>query len=267
MTPHAQAPREREATLIIWSQDPQAVARQIAGLTSIANFRLLPHGSIAIHDIYFDTLDHALQAQKLALRVREVGAAHWTTLKGQSQPDDWGGVSRLEIEVPWSQNALARVVKELVRRKVKIMQPRQDFDRAQPLQVMTSLGLEVIQDRETHRQIRNIVRAGEGNSPALAELAIDSVVYHFGDQQVYHHEVEIEAKAENVSTVLGAVIETLLTMYKPALRRWDHAKLTTGKAIDKMLREGSLQGLLDTSNNIKPAAYDRIDDYLKHSGI
>jgi len=34
-----------------------------------------------------------------------------------------------------------------------------------------------------------------------------------------------------------------------------------------MLSEGLLEGLLDVNNNLKPVAYDRIDDYLKRSGI
>ncbi|MFQ6102203.1 MAG: CYTH domain-containing protein [Anaerolineae bacterium] len=266
MTSNSRVPRESEAALIIRSENPRAVARQVAGLTSIAGYRLLPRGSMAIHDVYFDTLNHALQTQELALRVREIGAAHWITLKGQSQPSSWGGVNRLEIEVPWSQNALTRVVKELVGRGIKMPQQRQDFDRTQPLEVMTSLGLEVIQERETHRQARDIVSAGE-ESRLLAELAIDSVVYRFGDQQIHHHEVEIEVKAEGVFAAIDTVIETLVTICGPALRRWDHSKLTTGKAIEKMLGEGALQGLLDANSNLKPAAYDRIDDYLKHSGI
>ena len=43
--------QEIEASLLIWSENPQAVARQIAGLTSIANYRLLPQDSKTIHDL------------------------------------------------------------------------------------------------------------------------------------------------------------------------------------------------------------------------
>jgi len=258
--------REIEASLIIWSENPQAVARQIAVLTSIANYRLLPHGSLTIHDVYFDTLDHALRTQELALRVREIGAAHWITLKGQSQPSDWGGVDRLEIEVPWSKDALTRVVQELVDRGIELLRQRQDFDDAHPLDVMASLGLEVVQDRESHRQVRNVVSAGGESGSVLAELAIDSVVYHFGGREICHHEVEIEAKEGNLA-VVRTVAENLVAMYRPALRRWGHSKLATGKAIEKMLSEGVLEGLLDINNNLKPVAYDKIDDYLKRSSL
>jgi inorganic triphosphatase YgiF len=255
--------REIEASLIIWSENPQMVASQIAGLTAIGNYRLLPQDPQIIHDLYLDTPDRALQTQELALRVREIGAAHWITLKGQSQPSDWGGVERLEIEALWSKEALTRVVKELVDRGIKIPQQRRDFDDAHPLDVMASLGLEPIQDRESHRQVRNIVSAGEESSSVLAELAIDSVVYHFGGQEIRHHEVEVEAKEGGSSAVIKTVVESLVALHGPALRRWDHSKLATGKATEQMLSEGVLEGLLDIHNNLKPVAYDKIDDYLK----
>jgi inorganic triphosphatase YgiF len=259
--------REIEASLLIWSEDPQEVASQIAGLAAIGNYRLVHHGPITIHDVYFDTPDHALRTQELALRVREVGARHWVTLKGHSQPTDWeGGVERLEIEILWSKDALARVAKELLDRGIEILPQRWDFDDAHPLDVMASLGLEAVQDRESRRRVRNILK-GEESSSVLAELAIDSVVYHFGGQGIRHHEVEVEAKERGSSSVIKTVAESLVAMYRPALRRWDHSKLATGKAIEQMLREGALEGLLDAHNNLKPVAYDKIDDYLKRSHI
>ena len=259
--------REIEATLIIWSENPQVVAGQIAGLTSIANYRLLSQNSETIHDLYLDTPNQALQNQKLALRIREIGGSRWVTLKGRSQLTDWGGVERLEIEALWSEDALTRVVKELMDRKIKMLQQRQDFDYDHPMDVMTSLGLEVVQDRRSYRKVRNIVLIGEQSSPVLAELAIDFVVYHFRDQKICHHEVEIEAKVVDGSTVLKTMIESLVAMHGPVLRRWDHSKLATGKAVEKLLSEGALEGLLDINNNLKPIAYDKIDNYLNCGSI
>jgi inorganic triphosphatase YgiF len=258
-----QVPREIEATLVICSEDSQVVARKIAALTSIANYGLLPQDSKRIHDLYFDTLECALQAQKLALRIREVGSMRWITLKGSSQPTDWGGVERLEIEELWSKNALTRVVRELRDKRIKMLWQHQDFNRPNPLDVMASLGLKVIQDRETHRQVRNIVFGDGKSSPVLAELAIDSVVYHFVGREVCHYEVEIESKAKEGLCVLRKIKEGLVEKYKQVLREWKYGKLPTGKAIEKLLGEGSLEELLDFSNNLKPVAYDKIDEYLK----
>lgn len=261
-------PREIEATLLIWSETPQVIVGQIARLTSIGNYRLLHQDSKTIYDFYFDTPDHALQTQKLALRVREIDTTRWITLKGPSRPvGRWGGVERLEIEAPWSQDALTRVVKELMDREIEVLQQRQKFDYAHPLNVMSSLELEVIQRRECQRKVRNIVHTGEESGPVLAELAIDSVVYHFSNHQVRHHEVEIEAKWEDGSTVIKIVIERLGEMCQQALRRWEYGKLATGKAIEKLLSEEALEGLLDSNNNLKPIAYDKVDDYLRHDNI
>lgn len=257
---------EIEAALIICSENPQVVASQIAGLTSIANYLLLPLDSETIHDLYFDTPDRVLQTPRLALRVREIGESRWITLKGRSQPTDWGGVERLEIEALWSEDALTRVVKELMDRGIKMLQQRRDFDYASPLNVMTSLGLEVVQDRRSHRKVRNIVLRGEESSRVLAELAIDSVVYHFGNQEICHHEVEIEAKVGDGSTAVKTVIESLVVMYGSMLRRWDYGKLATGKAIEKLLSEGAIERLLGVNNSLKPVAYDKIDEYLRCSG-
>lgn len=258
---------EIEATLIIWSENPQAIVRQIADLTSIANYRLVPQESQRIHDLYLDTPEQALQTQKLALRVREIEVTHWLTLKGQSRSTDWGGVKRLEIEAPWSEDALTRVIKELADRKITLKQQSQDFHHMHPLDVMASLGLEVIQDRETQRQVRNIIFMGEEGGPVLAEMGIDSVVYHFSDQTICHYELEIEAKVRNGLTVLRTLIESLVAMYGPTLRGWDHGKLATGKAIEWLLNKGSLEGLLEIDNHLKPGAYDKMSAYLKSGNV
>ncbi len=265
MTSSSRVPQECEATLIIWSENPPLVARQIASLTSIATYRILPKASETIHDLYLDTRDRQLQRQRLALRVREIGARHWLTLKGPSQPTDWGGVERLEIETLWSKEILTRIIHELMDRGINIPQQYQDFDQAYPLEVMKNLKLKVVQDRKTHRQVRDVVSMGGENSSLLAELAIDSVFYHFGNQHIRHYEVEIESKVRDGSTVLRTVTESLVATYGLALRRWRHSKLAIGKAIQNMLSEGTLEELLDIDNNLKPVAYDKIDDCLKRS--
>jgi hypothetical protein len=79
--------------------------------------------------------------------------------------------------------------------------------------------------------------------------------------------VEIEAKTVNGSIVVREVIENLFQMFGSVLLSWDHSKLATGKAIEKMLREGSLKELLDDDYNLKPGAYHKIDSYLKRDCI
>ncbi len=252
----SRVPREIEATLVIRSKRPRDVVNQIAGLTSIADYRLRFQDSQTIHDLYFDTDECALQDQKLALRLREMSTAWWVTFKGPSKQMDWGGVERLEIEAPWSQDSLARVAQELGESKIKVLQQHREFYDADPLKVMKRIGLNVFQDRKTRRQARDIISQEGG--PMLAELAIDSVVYRLGDREVCHYEVEVEAKEKDGPAVLGAVVKSLAERFEPELQGWDHSKLAVGLAIREWLDAGALQGALDENNNLKPVAYDRI---------
>ena len=47
------------------------------------------------------------------------------------------------------------------------------------------------------------------------------------------------------------------------LRVWVHPKLTIGFALERLLEQGELEGLIDLDGNLKHDAYDKIDDYLK----
>ena len=260
--------REIEATLIISSNNPKKEVLQIAGLKRIAKYQLIPLDSQMIHDYYFDTTDHALQSQKLAMRLREIGASRWITLKGRSKLDAQRiSVERLEIEEELSKNAIGRIIKELMDRKINIQQQSNYFDYHHILDVFFNLGLEIIQDRKTLREVRNIVAMNEHSRQVLAVLAVDSVAYHFSGQEIYHHELEIEAKTEDGFKALKILTEKLIARYKSSLRIWEHSKLATGKAIEKLLSEGALEGLFDADNNLKPSAYNKIDHYIGRIGV
>jgi hypothetical protein len=97
-------------------------------------------------------------------------------------------------------------------------------------------------------------------------LAIDSVTFHFDKQDVRLHEVEIEQKSAEDLAALGSVTANLLKMYSPLLRP-SESKLATGRAIQTLMQTGALAGLLDDANDLKPAAYDVIDRYLKRDSI
>jgi len=124
--------RESESTLVILSEHPEAVADEIAGLTSIGSYLLLPQGSTMIHDIYFGVSDRELIKQGLALRVREIGTTRLITLKGPAQATDWGGIERFETEVPWSQDALSMIMEQLTDTEIEIPQQDSDLENAHP---------------------------------------------------------------------------------------------------------------------------------------
>ena len=254
---------ETEATLVISSDDPGSVAGDIAGLTSLAGFDLLRAPTEDIRDISFDTPGRELQAHGLALRVRTKNSKLLITLKGPPESTARGVVRRLEIEAPWSQDALDDVLKEMALREILIDPGTAVIARTDPFATMTGLGFGGVQVRETRRLVRNLVRAGGGDRQVVAEMAIDRVTYHLGDRDVRHFEVEIEGKTEEGVDVLERVAGRLLAAYGSSLRTWDHSKLSTGHAISDLLRGGRLARMLGADGGLMPAAYDLVDEHLR----
>lgn len=265
MTRASDPPQESEVALLIWSRQPQRAVERIAGLSSIAGYRLVPGDPLEMRDLYFDTRDRLLEPPRLALRVREFGATRLLALKGPSKPTDWGGVERLEIEEPWSADALTTVLGALADRGIEVTE-QQDFAEGCPRKVLADLGLQVIQDRETRRQVRCIVRADGECGPTLAELVIDSVLYRVDSHEMRHYEVEIEARTDTGIAQIASVAAALKAMLGDELRAWDHSKLAIGFALEDLLARGDLEGLLDLYGNLTPAAYDRIDELLRETG-
>jgi inorganic triphosphatase YgiF len=255
-------PLEREATLLICSDRPETVDQEIAGLTAIGQYKLIPDEPQLLEDLYFDTPDAKLMAKKWGLRLRRIGTDLWITLKGPSKQTEWGGRERAETEALWSKTSLAGVEAELSRQGIEMDFHGEDLEHSDPMEVMTSAGLVVIQRRDTRRAASAVISGTDGM--VQAELAADLVAYFFPETEILHYEVEIESKGPNGPTAAVAIAEYLLAEYSPELKRWCHDKLATGWAIRELLTGGSLDGLLDSNNRLKSAAYDRIDEYLRH---
>jgi uncharacterized protein YjbK len=231
-------------------------------LSSIADYRLNPQLSRNIRDTYFDTFDGKLKGQLLGLRIREIDRLRLIAIKGPSKHKGWGALERLEIEESWSKEALIKIIVALSERGIKTSIPHQDFDMSSPLQCMRHLGYIVIQERETFRQIRNIVPSGETAGQELAEMAVDSVSYHFDQNTICHYEIEIESKSEKGLLAVKSVVEGLKSTFGPAIRNWDYGKLITGKAVEKLLKQYGAKELVDSDNNLKPLAYEKMKDFV-----
>ncbi len=250
-------PRETEAAFVIRSNAAERIAKEIAALDAVGGYRLVPQETQKIRDIHFDTPDRALEKQRFGLRIRQVNGKTLITLKGPSRKN--GAIrARLEIEAAWSQKGLARVIAELRDRKVELRNARGVFNRAEPLETMTRLGLQVVQDRQTRRQVRNVL--AKKTDAVVAELAVDAVSFHFGRQVVRFREIEIEAKQSGAR--LADVIKPLQQMFKPTLRAWE-GKYATGRVVKELLKKESPRKLLDGGNNLTLKALDRIERELR----
>ena len=254
---------EREATFVIISAEPGAVASIIADLGQISRYTLLPGDSRNIVDIYFDTYTRELTANHWALRVRCAELATLLTLKGPSLPTDWGGLERPEIEAAWSKEAVERVVAELARAGIAALQAAA-FCKDDPVKILGSYGLEVIQRRELWRRTRRVLSESSGTT--VAELAIDRVRYDGAFGEILHWEVELEALGDSESTAMPEIIGALLHEFGSALRPWPHSKLATGFVIEEGLKTDVLQQFMCSDNRLTPAGYDRLDEHLRKLG-
>jgi hypothetical protein len=152
-------------------------------------------------------------------------------------------------------------LQELQNREIQLNEP--SFDNLMnPIDIMKSIGLEVIQDRETQRIVRNVLHPGKIFNK-IAELAIDRGVYHFRDRDIQYYEIEIEAKDDDGSAALNSLVEELMIMFGPEILVWKPSKLAMGMAIENLLREGIINKHINRKGYLKLEAYDVIKSYLE----
>ena len=250
---------EVEAVLII-KGDVDAVLKELAGLRSILNYRLEPGQSKTIHDRYFDTIDRRLRKRGANLRIREMDGSLFISVKSHTRRTLRGATARREIEVPWSKQNLLSLIKDLELEADLALLERQ-FSDADPLAAMEATGLQLVQDRETRREVRNVSSVRKPDL-VLAELAIDRVTYHIGNHNISIFEVEVEEKAKGSSSVISDVTKALLQAYQPSLQKWSHGKFVTGLAIQRLLETEPADNLLG-QDRLKPEALGTIDRALR----
>ena len=242
--------------LMIVSEDPRAIAQKIAMLDSIAGYRLSRQPTRVMRDVYFDTDDGRLKRRRVNLRIRRLDGGYWLTIKKSPRAFTLRRSEREELEIPWSESSLGRILKELASQSIELESPTFAGE-SDPVAVLKSTGLLVIQDRETRREACDVF-AEKGDQSPLAELAVDSVQYNLKTQTVSLCEVEIEAKASVGRTVLERIQKALLERFGGDLRPWKLGKLMTGKAVGRLSEKGELEGLIE-DGYLKPEAIQKID--------
>jgi hypothetical protein len=130
-----------------------------------------------------------------------------------------------------------------------------------PLAALEACGTAVIQDRVTHRRVRDLRDTQRAN---LAELAIDCVLHQLGAREVRLFEVEVEVAGS--AEPLRGIVAALERVYGSALRRWPHDKLATGLALRRIFEGNELDSLIGADGNLRPAGYTAIDRDLRRQG-
>jgi hypothetical protein len=252
-------PRETESTLVVSSAAAAGVLEEVAALTEIGGYRLQPREDDAIRDLYFDTPDRKLEAMRTGLRLRQVGKRWLLAIKGPSSAATGGAETRDELEKAWPDAAWKTLRSEL---GDELSLPAEPPSGLGPVEALRAAGLEVVQERETLRRVRNVVPPRPSRR-AVAELAIDTVSYRVGERRVRHHEVEVEAKRSGGEAAVATVTASLVGQFWPRLRPWAEAKLPTGKAIEQLIRERRAEELVAEDGSLRPEAYDAIARLLE----
>jgi adenylate cyclase class IV len=255
-------PREVEGVLLVAADDQEAVGRRLARLEQVDRFRLRHRPAQRIRDTYLDSGDGALAAARVAFRVRELDGRPLLTLKADAVRSGLAA-ERLELEAPWSAAALGMVLEELRRRGIRLPDPPEGAGAGEPLADLGGLGLRPTQIRETTRTPRDVLEHDGQETPPVAELTLDDVGYRVPAGTARLLEVEVEAKGQGGMEAVEALLEALAEAFPDELRPWPYGKLATGRAVEELLAAGRLQGLLDGQDRIRPAAHERLLEFLE----
>ncbi len=257
---------EIEYSFVILSEHPAKETAFLTNLAEVGEYQLTDPSEVRLHDLYVDTPDNQLGERKISLRLRDQDGRKLITLKGPSQGDDLTRPAhRLELELPWSREALADdIERSLLEMDLSIALSSGDFDGVAPEIVLRNLGLLVVQERETLRRLKAVRQKGDPSAPVLAHLAIDSTTYHYASaDDVRHHEVEIEAASDQWEGAIQAIAESVVEAAGRLLEPWPHGKYVTGKAIASVQEDNVLDDLLDHDRSLTRPAYRLLDERIR----
>jgi inorganic triphosphatase YgiF len=255
---------ESEIALII-KDDADHTRKELAKLRNILEYDLKPKPPRIIYDTYYDTPENSLRQRKISLRTRKLSGNLLISTKSDVRRIRGNIIRRREIELPWSYDSIRRLAKNL-----KLPPPPKlsvsQFRRIPASRTLATMGLEIIQERRTRREARDVVRKGKTPALVLAELAIDRVIYTFKDTKLGLSEVEVEAKSSRSLATVRDIANALVSKYQPVLQQWFHGKFVTGLALRKLLETKALQNYL-VNGDLKPEAFGVIDRTVRSRGF
>jgi inorganic triphosphatase YgiF len=249
---------ESEIALII-KDNSDHIRKELAGIRRIMSYDLTPKPSQFIYDTYYDTGEKLLRGRKTTLRIRKIDGALLVSTKSDIRRIARNIIRRREIERPWSYDSI-----RLVATTLKLKTPTVSVSQFQSVPVsntLATMGLEVIQERRTQREARNIVASRRTPVSTLAEFAIDHVTYTFGKITVELSEIEIEAKAPRSLSPVREVADTLVSKYGPYVQQWFHGKFVTGLAIQSLVKTKALQSYM-LNGELAPGAFELIESAI-----
>jgi len=254
-------PVERETKLVILGDEPGAVMEEIASKKSLGTYRLKRNRTQSLKDTYYDTTDRSLSTRGIALRIRQVGKGVIFCIKQDERSDESGVKLRDEIELSWSQDNREEIISHLE----GISLPAGGRNPAQetPDKFLKDMGLSVIHKRETRRITLNAAADIEHGEGIIAEIALDATCYFINECRVLHHEIEVEAKGGDSDMHIVYLTDFLRKAYGVRLMPWDHNKLLTGLALERLFAEGKLTAMPGKTMYLNRSYYEELDALMR----
>ena len=250
---------ESEIALII-KNNSDRIRNEISRTQHVSEYDLKPQPSQVIQDTYYDTKERFLREKRVTLRIRRMDDTLLLSTKSDIRRIAGDIIQRREMERPWSYASI-----RLLARNLKLYIPIMSSSKFQSLpvsRVLATMGLEVIQERRTRRELRDIVIRDTIPVSILAELAIDHVTYDFGDISVGLSEIEVEAKAARSIPKVRDIADALVSKYSPSLQQWFHGKFVTGLVIQKLLKTKAFRSSLG-NGDLGPEAFRLIERVMQ----
>ncbi len=249
-------PTEQEAVLLIKADLSKFLHKFNPSQLSFPGLKGGTPATITLQDTYFDTFSLQLRNAQAALRLRKEKD---TLLLGVKQGDCWtaSGVSRTEAEEPWSANGVATILHYLDFMGVNLTHPGVPIGSAEPLRILSLIGLKPIQNRSLKRTLWPIF---DKANRKICSLGLDIVTLNLSNGPVKFGEIEIELIDGPASSIRG-LFDALLYNYPKLLQPWRYSKLQTGTAIESLSKSRD-SSIVNENGELTLATISQIEKLL-----
>jgi adenylate cyclase class IV len=257
---------EVETAFIILSKDYDQIFNVIDELISNKGYRTKKNGIQIIHDAYFDTKDEILKKNEIALRIRDIDEqVSKITLKIlQNTTENYS--ERIEIEDIYSKETLNQIILKINSYlNLPILEPSLKYYYIDPKQNLINLGFKIIQNRQTHRKIVNVIN--KSFNQIEFEFVFDTTTY-ISNNNITNIELEIESKLSKNNVVINDFVREL-KLNQTLFKYWPYNKLLTGKAIEILLDNNELKENKDYDDKkiLTLSGLEKIELFIKSRNI
>ena len=247
--------QEKEITLVVYKENADLISNQIAALDQITEYSLREPNIHHIIDVSFDTSDRNLFRNHMSLRIRSINRRCLFTLKSSPVFDMSGIVKRDELELDWHSDSFGSLTDALIKSGIEL--PRNYKFDSDWYKSMSSLGMNVLQERHTERRTKDVFL----EQTLVAELAIDEVKYKYEKVDILHKEIEIESKSTVGDSAILIISEYLVERYPDTLLIWMPSKLEFGLILNDLIQSGNQE--IINNHKISPELYRDLDEMWK----